>query len=177
MRTIIINYDFINALKNVNEKYSIKKPLRNRKTELLLGTSILFTINQISSKNVIKSIELLGIELCILSGALLLIQDDIYKKKSEKDLNELIPKLKELGVNTDRNLIRLSRLYEKSYNFDFNKKIPVLVESKYILVPSHSISNKIVNTSILQEHSIGSSTYNLSVAAPNKELKLIYRRT
>ena len=48
------------------------------------------------------------------------------------------------------------------------------MESKYILVPTYDFNNNIKNTSILQEHIVGTDKYVLSIGSPKKELKLAY---
>ena len=103
--------------------------------------------------------------------------DDIYKEKSDKRLRELIISLKNNNIDTDYDLIRKSKISSKIYNLRINeKKIPEIIESKYILMPAYYFMNNIVDTPILQEHAIGSNKYILSIGSRPQEKKLIYKK-
>ena len=107
----------------------------------------------------------------------LITGDDDYKNKSIDDLKSLVSKFKDLYINTDYDLLLKSELYDKKYKVHLNEnKIPFIMESKYILVPTYDFNGNVKNTSILQEHEIGTFTYVLSIGSPKKELKLAYNR-
>ena len=99
--------------------------------------------------------------------------NDIYREKAIKRLKALVPLLERINVNTNYNLLLESYCYSKVTNFKLNdNKLPLLVESKYILVPSFDYNGSLIDTSILQEHVLGSDRYTLSKGNPAKVLKL-----
>ena len=175
MKQIIINYDFINAINNINEPLSPMKLVRNRKKVYLL-VPILFIVDLKIEEQLLLSLESLGIQTCILTGIIMTSKKDTYKEKSEKEVEELIPKLEELNIYTDKKIIKDSKLFEKKYKIELNNnKIPLLKESKYILVPSYTFNDRIIDKFICQDHFIGTNNYILSATRPNKEMQLIYR--
>lgn len=56
--------------------------------------------------------------------------------------------------------------YKTEYEIDSHSKIPLLVQKKYINIPS----NDDKEVSLLQEHVIGSHTYTLSKGKPSKQM-------
>ena len=100
---------------------------------------------------------------------------DRYAIDATSRLNTLVSQLNDLNVNTDYDLLLQSEHYETKYKIKLNeKKLPYLLESKYIMVPTYSYSGEIKDTSILQEHVVGSKEYVLSLGSPQKKLKLAY---
>ena len=96
---------------------------------------------------------------------------DHYKEDSSNNLKRLVSILKELNVDTTYELLKKSECYHKIYNLKLNeKKIPQIIESKYILLPSYDYKGDITNTSLLQEHVVGSKTYVLSLGKPSKKV-------
>ena len=85
--------------------------------------------------------------------------------------------LNDLNVKTDYELLLESELYKKEYKIQVNeKKLPYIAESKYIMVPTHSFNGNMTETSILQEHVVGSKKYVLSLGSPKKEFTPNYVR-
>ena len=82
-----------------------------------------------------------------------------------------------MNIDTSFDLIKESSCESKIYNIKFNKKkIPQLIECKYILVPSYNYQGDVVETGIMQEHVVGSSLYTLLHGSPQKKLKLAYSK-
>ena len=99
----------------------------------------------------------------------------MFADKSADELKRLVPKLKELNVSTNYDLLLKSELYEKKYKIEFNEsKIPSLMQEKYILVPSYSFSGEVLDTSIKQEHEVGTKRYVLSIGEPEKRYKMAF---
>ena len=99
---------------------------------------------------------------------------DIYAYKSSNKLKKIVSQLKDINVSTEYNMLLNSELYEKTnkIEFDENKK-PFLMQEKYIYVPSYGFNGKEKETSILQEHEIGTKEYFLSVGEPEKQYKRV----
>lgn len=179
---LVINYDFFKKICNVNEPYSALKIIKNNKRKYVLEIPVLITFNSILLP-VDELLSCLGIQLgliMILNTLPELITHkvfnyDSYKEEAESKLKDLLSQLKDLYINTDFDLLLKSELYKKQYQIKLNeKKLPYILESKYIMVPTYDSNGKMMDTSFLQEHVVGSDEYVLSLGSPTKVLKLAY---
>lgn len=177
---LVINYDFFNAVLNVNENFTPFKLIRNNKKLYTMYYLPIFMIgNYLSTKNIQIILQELILEYGFVIGSELFVnlitKVDIYKNKSKNDLKNLVSDLNSLYLNTDYELLLQSELYEKKYKVNFDKdSLLDIIESKYILVPTYDSNFNIKNTSILQEHSLGTNEYVLSIGSPVKKKKLVY---
>ena len=175
-----INYDLIEALKNVNEPFGPFKIVRNHKREWVRFNLPIYTFyDYVILKNIPNTLICLMLQLGLLTSiehlSGFLAKVDIYKLNSEDYLKLLVNRLSILDIETDYNLLLQSKLYDKNYRLNINKdKLPEIMESKYILLPSYKYNGEVEDTSLLQEHIIGSKDYYLSVKKKVKELKLVY---
>ena len=178
---LIINYDFFNAVRDVNEGFTPFKIIRNKKNKWIkCNIPILTFLYYLGLGN--NFLKHLPSGLCLyytLEFGMEFVQyklvGDIYKNEAIDKLRQLSYNFQNLNINTSYDLIKKSTCYSVVHNLQLNKnKIPQIVESKYILVPYYNMHNNIKDASILQEHVIGSSTYILSCATPKKEHKLVY---
>ena len=181
---LVINYDFWLAIKNVNEPTGPLKVIRNNKYRYMIYAPLWYTMDRFLLEDDPKAT--LGAILCsygiVLSIDLARIYSekknsgsnmDIYAKEASNKLIKLSSQLQEINIKTNYDMLLKSELYDKKYKIELNKdKIPFLKEEKYILVPSYGFDEKEKETSILQEHVLGSSSYILSVGEPDK----IYRK-
>lgn len=100
---------------------------------------------------------------------------DFYADKSSRSLKKLVSQLENLNISTSYDLLLQSEVYHKKYKIEVNKEqLPHLAESKYIFVPSYTYSGDKQDTSILQEHIVGSKEYILSLGSPKKVLSKAY---
>jgi hypothetical protein len=177
---LLINFDFWNAVRNVNEPFTPFKLIRNEKNHYVKHLIPIYFLIDIMGHTVPKAIGILIAQMSTLVTTVFLVEKklldiDKYKQKSDFDLSNLVSKLKDIDVETDKELIKETTLDSKVYNIKLNeKKLPVLVESKYVLVPSYSFSGDIKDSSLVQEHVVGSHTYILSHGSKQKQLKLAY---
>ncbi len=175
---VLINYDLICAVKNVNEKFSIKKITRNNKGDwakinlpVFLGLDCLIYKGDIK-KIITMLIAQFGIVYTINLLPHLALKTDLYKEKSEQELKKLVSKLKDSNIETSYELIKQSKQYDRKYEIRLNEqKIPQILQSKYILLPTYDYAGRIKDTSVLQEHVMGSKDYVLSLGSPKKVLK------
>ena len=177
---IIINYDLINAIRNVNEPLGTLKIVRNDyKKSMLFPIPELFAINIFScSKDIYKAMCMLGLEIALIVSGKLVIGNrtgkDIYKIDSKEKLEKLIVELNKNNINTDYALLTNSILFEKKHKFSINEKmLPQIMETKYILVPQY-VNNMMVDRLIKQEHIVGSNKYVLSISEPVTGKELVY---
>lgn len=161
-----INFDFWEAIRDAREPLTTLKLLRkNRRiSTLALGFDIIF---QIDPK--ILPFAFIGqVAYFVLGDRIFfhLVGADLYQEKASNQLTTLVPKLEQLHVSTNYNLLTQSELEEKSYKIQLNEnKLPELLESKYILVPTYDSNDNIKETSIMQEHVIGTKQYVLTLGS------------
>ncbi len=180
---LMINYDFFNAIKDVNENLTPNKIVRNNiskwlKFNIPLLTSLEYVI---AKEDFLKYLpSAIAIHFFIIFQMELVqykILGDVYKDTADVRLKILASQLENLNLETSYELIKESKCYHKIRNLKFNdKKIPQITESKYILVPNYNYKGDVVETSVLQEHVIGSNNYILSIGEPEKVLKLVYSK-
>ena len=175
---ILINFDFMNAVKNVNEGITPFKVIRNNKSVWAKFNLPIYTaINLLATKGDIKSsLLILGLQFGFLTVANMIVltvsNPDIYSVKSDIALGELVSKFKDNNIDTSKDLLKKSEVYNKKYEIKLNEsKIPELIQSKYILVPTYDYLGNVKDTSVLQEHVVGSNEYVLSLVSPKKVLK------
>ena len=177
---LVINYDFFNAVRNVNEPLTPLKIVRNE-GKYAIFTSLWLPYSFISGNTTGYTLECLafwyavytGVDLATIAAYKKAVGEDKYTFFAKKNLKSLPGLLDSINVKTDYDMLLNSELYEKRYKFESNDTglIPIK-EEKYIYVPSYGFDGKKKETSILQEHNIGSSNYLLSVEEPEKR----YRR-
>ena len=179
---LVINYDLINEIKDANEPYGIMKIVRTYK-KYWIGFGIPIGILGSVPSAVDKSFLPVSISMITFNIAITLLYDyimyneigDFHQKEAKDNLLSLVSSLRDNDVNTDYELLLKSYLYSKNYKLRLNEdKIFEVLESKYILIPTYNYNMKVTDTSILQEHVVGSNTYVLSLGSPEKKLKLVY---
>lgn len=95
--------------------------------------------------------------------------DPNAKPVADNSLSILAAKLTGLDIITTRELLKESELLKTKYQIKYtDNKLPVLKQEKYISVP---LTNGYSET-LLQEHIIGSKTWDISVEEPEKKLQL-----
>ena len=178
---LIINYDLFEEVLNARETLGPLKIIRNNKRQWAKFHLPILAITDFICYPFPLDIAALGIQFGIMTYLDLFVQHickiDINKERAIDNLRDLSRKLKDLDVKTDYDLLLEAEQYKKEYKVKVNeKKLPYIAESKYIMVPTHDFNGNITDTSILQEHVVGSSEYVLSLGSPKKELKLNYAR-
>lgn len=175
---LLLDYDVVNAIKDINENFSPLKIIRNETGNVLkISLPIVFFGNWILLGDGFtafqpKNLVILFTTFLSLHLGVKAIFGDIYKMKAERRISVLPSQFSSINVLTSSELLKESKCYKRIYNFKLNeKKIPQLIESKYILVPTYGLDGEIVDESILQEHVVGTKKYVLSKSSPSKVLK------
>lgn len=177
-----INYDFFEKIKDVKEPHNPLKIIRNNKNFIVLYLSFCTVFDLLIFDSFDKFLSKVLIDFSILFGGAsltcaieLLLEIDDYAKMAKENLKKLASSLNSLHLNTNYELLLESQLSCKQYKINLNeKKIPQILESKYILVPTYNYNNEIKNVSILQEHVVGSKTYELTLGSPKRKFKYAY---
>ena len=174
---ILINYDMIDYVKNVNTPLGPLKVVRdNKKRWVKFNLPLYAAFDYLVLKDIKTTIAFLPIQFASVAVAQAMLHKymgvDAIANKSEYYLKQLITKLKDINIETDYDLIKKSSLDGRKYNIRINEnKLPELVESKYILVPSYNYNGQVKESSLLQEHVVGSNNYVLSSESKQKVLK------
>ena len=189
---LLINYDFFDAVRNVNEKTTPLKVFRNEKTKyaLLLPvyTSIALIAKQYSdfdTRDIIAiilraygylmSLDTLGE---IMAKTLSYSKTDLYAKKASARLNMLALMLDDINVNTNYDMLLSSELYYKTSHIEYgDRRIPTIMSQKYIYVPAYGFDGEEKTVSILQEHIIGTKEYVLSQDEPDREYRRVLAKS
>ena len=171
---IIINYDLLDKIREAKIGISLQ---RSTKTVLIISgaaTSIFSVLIAFAIPAEELGIEILKFVLRTLvnQSAIRLFFDllvsKIYKTISKEQLRLLSSQLKDIKVNTDKDLILDSYKYKTEYKWIKSEKDIDLVQKKYIMIPVIENGEE-KEVSILQEHAIGSKTYSLSIGEPTKQ--------
>lgn len=168
---LVINYDFFRAVCTANEKFVLVNVIRNEKKPLFYAGVLLsmYLISNDVQTAIGKDALYLSLSYGFLS-AISAMFGDLDKNEAIRKLKKLVVQLNDLNLSTDFDLLLQSELYEKKYKFEVNEKIlPSLIEKKYVLVPTYDYRGEIQETSIEQEHVVGSKTYVLSIGSPSKK--------
>ena len=175
---LLLDFDVVNAIKDINEGYTPMKIIRNEgKYIALLGMPSLFALNYlVFGSDVFKEFPAAVVRYFIIyfgiSLAERLIGGDRYKGYADTNLRYLVYQLNQLDTKLDYEMMKEAKCYHRVFNVKLNEnKIPEIIESKYILIPVYGLDGEIIEESFLQEHVVGSKAYVLSKGSPTKELK------
>ncbi len=182
-----INYDFWNALRNVREPLTPMKVERNNRVLTLSYIPMTLFAYQFTQYSTLEVFPIVGVNYLFIIGTVYCI-DEIFKRLNLKErdgmdnyafasyqkLKTLPSQLKQIHVKTTYPMLLESELYDhKKRILKEEGKIPALVDEKYIMVPTLNYGGGKTETSILQEHVIGSDLYSLSIGEPQKKMKKV----
>lgn len=179
---IVIYFDLLESIMNVNEGITPMKIIRNEKRHWLKFNLPIYSIIDFSFNKPSIVPLVLGLQFGFIITAdlmvLKMLGNDRYKDKSELQLKSLSFVLNKMNIDTNYELLKGSKSDGRNYKIRLNeKKIPQLVETKYILVPTNTAMGDIKDTSIEQEHVVGSKSYVLSLGSKKKKLVPAFSQT
>ena len=172
---LLVNYDFFEQIKNAREPFSPFKLVRNHKVELIAASIPFCVMVGAKSRSFLNTFCFQIVEFAYASAFIFILyygfaafNKDPYTKKASARLKKLVGDFKEINVDTNYNTLLDAEHYETKHRLKLNeKKMPYILESKYILLPSY-INGEICKTSIMQEHIVGTKKYELSIGSPVK---------
>ena len=171
---IMINYDLLDKIRESKTGISL-----HRSSKVVLITSgiatiitmiILATLIPLKevSKHLIQIIVQSLLQQTLIRTSFDLLVSKAYKIISKDQLRQLSSQLKDININTDKDLILDSYKYKTEYKWAKSDNDIDLIQKKYIMVPVIENGEE-KEVSILQEHAIGSKTYSLSIGEPTKQ--------
>ncbi len=105
----------------------------------------------------------------VLSSILELQIKDKTEFAAYLELVKLSIQLGNSNINTSPELLKESELIKTEYKSIYKKLRFTVQQNKYILLPTYDGMGDIKDTSILQEHEIGSKEYILSIGSPSRK--------
>lgn len=175
---LIINYDLLNRIKESETGMNLQKNIiRELKVQsVAFSMSCAIDLAILGKAYIFKNLLFCGIYFVpgfVMLNAIDMAFQTNNKRRANMELILLSLRLKDINISTSLDLIKESQVYKTEYKIIKNKdKIPVIKQDKYIMIPTYNGMGDIVETSILQEHNLGSKEYILSIGNPNKVLKL-----
>ena len=176
------NFDLISKITELENGYDIKKEaLRNLKISALIYGA--FSIIDIAQNDFNFLNELIGYGVCNCTMNILdaILYGKAFKQQKQfmagLDMLYLIQKLKSLNIQTTVEMLKEAEVTKTNYKLMINEnKLPVIKQNKYILIPTYSEYKIDSKVSLLQEHTLGSKKFILSIGEPQKKLtkKLAY---
>lgn len=171
---IEINYDLISKIVEANIGLDFKKSI---KKGLICGTMAAACLTAIDIAASAPMNEIMGdiaFSYCyqaVWFGLTDTLLSKINKSLSIDKLKLLAQTLRSINVNTNYDLLLQSYAYDTTYEINLDGSFPKLEQKKYIMVPVYDNGEE-KEVSLVQEHTIGSNSYSLSIGSPKKVLKL-----
>ena len=173
MMKINVNYELLSKIGEAN--YGINVHRVGKKMVILNGimSFISFILTPTDPKQIaahilysfsLISFQSLGVEL---------VGSRIQKADANISLKKLASNLNDINVSTNCDLLKQAEAYSTKYKINFGDGvIPKIIQNKYIMVPTGNEGE----VSLLQEHVVGGTGYDLSVGEPPKakQYKLVY---
>ena len=171
---IIVNYDLLERAAETKYKFSLVKEAKRAIKFCVFFYGVLWTPYCAVTKDPIsfsQYLDTLPFSFLLSTSLITLvyIMEAHFKDVSFGafiDLLRLSKKLKALNIDTTGALLMDAYKYKTEYEINSDNVIPLLVQKKYINIPS----NDDKEVSLLQEHVVGSHTYTLSKGKPSKQM-------
>lgn len=171
---IIVNYDLLERAAEAKYKFSLVKEAKRATKFCAFFYGAIWTPYYAVTRDPIsfsQYLDTLPFSFLLGSGmiTLMYVMEAYFKNVSVSawvDLQRLSKKLEALNIDTTGALLMDAYKYKTEYEFDSDSKIPLLVQKKYINIPS----NDDKEVSLLQEHVVGSHIYTLSKEKPSKQM-------
>ena len=114
-----INYDFFNAICDINEDFTPFKVIRNNKKRwVLVNIPLLTSLEYLAVKD--KILRYLPLAFCIhfaiifsLEAIEYKLEGDKYKEKAKDNLRYIVPELETIKISTSMELLKEAKCYKK----------------------------------------------------------------
>lgn len=176
---IDVNYDLIDKIRaaktGFNLQYNFYRPLEYTTFFSAIKLSSVIVVPTTTEELLSYIIGAFGIY-TLMNTIASTICLPLSRKVAIESLKLLSSRLKDINVNTNHELLLKAYNYKTEYKVKFNDYLlPYVEQNKYINVPTLENGEE-TETSLLQEHVIGSKKYALSYGSPKekKVLKLAY---
>lgn len=169
---ININYELMNEIRTANTGFNLKRYAA--KMGMYAGIISVGNIISLSITGSIKTDGLLfGVTFPTSYFAISeLITSPINKQIACERLEELSALLQKINIYTSPDLLKQATAYKTQYEISKEDGTsPRIIQKKYMMVPTNGLLNS-DETSLQQEHTIGSRQYVLSIGTPKESRAL-----
>ena len=173
-----VNFDLLSKIATSKTGFTLDRTMKKSAINVVLVEALCLPIqiasNYTPEQFLASLLRTIAIQIFVF-GTADAICSKWQKQMATDQLRILTIILKELDINTNYDLLVQSYKYKTNYKLEYNdSKIPKIKQEKYIMLPVYEDGEE-REVSILQEHIIGGSGYELSIGEPQtqKKLKLV----
>lgn len=172
---LMVNYDLLSKIATSKNGLMIDRTAKKVITNPLIVQGVCLPVQLLANftkEQILNTLLHLIIFQILISGISDIILSKVQKEVAILQLKLLSHTLKNLDINTDYDLLVQSYKYKTNYKLEYNEsKLPKIKQEKYIMLPVYEAGEE-KEVSILQEHIIGTSKYELSIGEPQVQKKL-----
>ena len=186
MLKLVINYDMMDKITIANGDHRLKMIYKRYAKEPMvivpaLSNIGLGVVNACQGIEVATNISSIALTLGLYFAAIPAAQISLEKVWKEKfgvktwqeaaidDIRDLSYQFNNQNINTSPELLLNSYVYHKKYKLAMDGK-PGVIRERYINVPVYGFNNEVSESSVLEEHKIGSREYVLTLGSPKKQM-------
>ena len=169
---IVINYDVIDKINEAKKGYSLKRCVKRTAAFASISAMIGVPDNLISGNiNPDLWVELASYLLIHSSftGAYVFALNGLVQQSAQYSLKSLVNELRSKCIKTDEESILDTYQYKTEYNVGFSSIVPIIEQKKFLKVPVKDEYFGDKEISLVQEHTVGTRQYVLSLGEPKKE--------
>lgn len=169
---IIINYDLMDKIAEAKQGYSLNRCVKRTLGFMSLSSAIGIPDNLVSG-NISPDlwIELSAYLACHTSFTVALAWTfkNMSQEVAQRTLKSLVSELRNNCIRCDEETILDTRKYKTEYDFSLSSSLPVIEQKKYLYVPVRDEYFGDKEISLVQEHTIGTKEYALSLGEPKDQ--------
>ena len=186
MLKLVINYDMMDKITIANGEHKLKmiyKCYAKQPMVMIPGLNnvVIGVSNVCQGIDVASNVSVITLTLGLFFVGIPVAHPRLEKVFKEKfgvktlqesaidSIRDLSYQFNNQNINTTPELLLNSYVYHKKYKLAMNGKAGVIRE-RYINVPTYGFNNEISESSILEEHKIGSREYVLTLGSPKKQM-------
>lgn len=169
---IVINYDVIDKISEAKKGFSLKRCVKRTAALASISSMIGIPDNLVSGDITPELwIELLSYVLIhsAYTGAYVYAFSGLTKENAQRSLHSLVNELRSKCIKTDDESFLDTYKYKTEYDVKFSSIAPIIEQKKYLKIPVKDEYFGDKEISVVQEHTIGTRQYTLSLGEPNKE--------
>ena len=169
---IIVNYDVLDKISEAKKGYSLNRCIKRTAAFASISAAIGLPDNLITGNiNPDLWFELVSYLLIhsTFTGAYVFALNELVQKSAQYSLKSLVNELRSKCVKTDEEAILDTYKYKTEYDVGFSSIVPIIQQKKYLMVPVRDEYFGDKEISLVQEHTIGTKQYVLSLGEPEKQ--------
>ena len=169
---IVINYDVIDKISEAKKGYSLnrcaKRTLALASISAVIGLPDNFIAGNINPDLWFELTSYILIHSSF-TGAYVFALNGLIQKDAQYKLKSLVSELRSKCIKTDEDSILDTYKYKTEYNVGFSSIVPIIQQKKYLKVPVRDEYFGDKEISLVQEHTVGTREYVLSLGEPKQQ--------